>query len=171
MVLRSLFFILSFVTISSDFSEGPLLSKYLKKSHKVVTKHLGAEIQEIKRVEDRYAERYIINQGAEKLELILAEVAACKLGGCATFAKVSDELASEYFDLLIILDANNKILDLKILDYFSDYGYEVNSKRYLKKFIGKSPCIFENGNDNIDAISGATISSMALEGTLSLLCK
>jgi len=110
--------------------------------------------------------------------VLVSEVAACHLGGCvpsfdtsADLVKKEVSLGSEYFDVLVILSPEKEIRKIKILNYFSDYGYEVTSKNYLKKFQSKSVCDFSNGRDGIDAISGATISSMALEGILGELCE
>jgi len=166
-----LIYILSLLFAVTEPLEGPLLSKYLKSSHKVLTKHFGAEIQDIKRIKHASVEKYHVSVNDKKVHLVLAEVAACKLGGCSIFVGDSDDLSSEYFDLLLVLSAEDIIQEIKILDYFSDYGYEINSKRYLKKFIGKSPCDFKLQTDDIDGISGATISSSALESIISQLCE
>ncbi|MBT8233664.1 MAG: FMN-binding protein [Bacteroidia bacterium] len=103
--------------------------------------------------------------------ILIAEVAACNLGGCSSFENVKKDKNSEYFDLLLILNKEEEIVTIKILDYFSDYGYEITSKNYLKKYLGKQPCDFKNEIDGIDAISGATISSYALEGMISTMCE
>jgi len=102
--------------------------------------------------------------------VLVSEVAACNLGGCSAFDKIKSQGAREYFDLLLITDTEGQIKVIKILDYFSDYGYEITSKKYLKKFVGKNTCDFALKTDDVDAISGATISSYALEGVLELFC-
>lgn len=102
--------------------------------------------------------------------VLISEVAACNLGGCPAYKAAETNTASEYFDMLAVLDQDSQIISIKILDYFSDYGYEITSKKYLKKFKGHKVCQFYDDVDEIDAISGATISSLALEGKLSQLC-
>jgi len=118
-------------------------------------------------------EFYSVKNAKNQVEsyFLISQVAACSLGGCTSLDEKSKTLSSEYFDLLVILDESKNIQYLKILDYFSDYGYEVTSKRYLKKFKNKNVCSFFEETDGIDAISGATVSSQALEYTLSLLCE
>lgn len=118
-------------------------------------------------------EFYSVKRADDTIEsyILISQVAACSLGGCSTLDEKSKTLSSEYFDLLVILDKDKNIQHLKILDYFSDYGYEVTSKRYLKKFKKKNVCNFQQETDGIDAISGATISCHALEYTLAQLCQ
>ena len=166
MVLISIFIL--FFTIG----DPPL--RYQKQVEKTLRKELKLE-QEYELKEEKDSNYCSIWEGAELMGYIkVTEVAACHLGGCVSAydkkVQENEGLGSEYFDALILLDTENKILKIKILDYFSDYGYEVNSKRYLKRFEGKHVCDFAAGSDGIDGISGATISSMALEGVLALMC-
>ena len=62
-----------------------------------------------------------------------------------------------------------KILKVKVLDYQSEYGYEICAKNWLKQFIGKKGCEVNYGND-IDAISGATVSGNAIVTDVQMLC-
>jgi len=64
----------------------------------------------------------------------------------------------DYFDLGLIYDRDSKIKSMKVLAYREDHGGEVGSKRWLKQFIGlgeENPMVL---NDDIQGISGATIS-------------
>ena len=54
-----------------------------------------------------------------------------------------------------------KIIDIKILKYRSEYGYEISNKGWLKQFYGKQKNHFEYRKD-IDALSGATFSAQSL---------
>jgi Na+-translocating ferredoxin:NAD+ oxidoreductase RnfG subunit len=69
------------------------------------------------------------------------------------------------FDYLVIFDDSLKIINVKVLVYREDYGGEIGSNRWLKQFIGKSRADRIKAGENIDVISGATISvnSMAKE--------
>ena len=162
------------VLISLIFSldQDPLLStRYEKKVRKGVEKALDLSDTDLKRVGHGNSELYSIKtEGDLKGYLLLAEVAACNLGGCPAYDMIKKDKSSEYFDMMLITDKDRNILSVSILDYFSDYGYEITAKSYLKKFKGKNICDFANESDGIDAVSGATISSYALEGTLALLC-
>ncbi len=168
MVLIMLLFISGF-TQQSD-----ILEQYDKQVKKTIKKVYKQEHHELKKIEQGFYE--IITKESSLGYILLDEVAACHLGGCPSsvgldLAKETSSIqGSEYFDVLVLLDKDKTILKIKILNYFSDYGYEVTSKKYLEKFQGKSICEFSSSTDGVDAISGATISSMALEGFLGLHC-
>jgi len=53
------------------------------------------------------------------------------------------------------------LIDLKILDYQSDHGYEITSNWWLKQFVKQQRDNYEYAK-NIDAISGATVSVRSL---------
>jgi Na+-translocating ferredoxin:NAD+ oxidoreductase RnfG subunit len=65
---------------------------------------------------------------------------------------------TDQFDYLILLDNNLVVLKAKVLVYREDYGGEIGSTRWLKQFIGKTQNDELKYQDNIVAISGATIS-------------
>lgn len=161
-----LLFIISCAQI--DTPKGELLMKYDKEVRKGISKNLKIKDFDLLRREFKQGEAYSItkNEVAQGL-IFVSEVAACNLGGCPSYKKVESDVSSEYFDMMVILDKRHNIRYIKILDYFSDYGYEITSKKYLKRFIGKNISSFQDESDDIDAISGATISSYALEGMLS----
>ena len=151
--------------------QDSLLVKYEKSANKEIKKKLKLEEFDLQAKEFVEGELYQINQsGQAKAYLLLSEVAACNLGGCPTYKSVEQDASSEYFDLMAILDLESKIISIKILDYFSDYGYEITSKKYLRKFKGYKVCTISEEKDEVDAISGATISSYALEAKLGQLC-
>ena len=49
-------------------------------------------------------------------------------------------------------------MKIEVLKYRENYGAEICSKRWLKKFINISTNSYTEYNQKIDAISGATIS-------------
>jgi len=75
------------------------------------------------------------------------------------------------FDYLVIFDTDFKIVKSKVLIYREEYGGEIGSKRWLKQFIGKSLNDEVSFPENIDAISGATISVRSMTKALSDLLK
>ena len=156
-----------FATSDSDI----LFEQYQKQIQKEVSKTLDLKDLHYFNVDFEFGDLKQVISNTEVVAFVLvSEVASCHLGGCAA---ISDNIngESEYFDMLVIMDTNRSILKIKILDYFSDYGYEITSKKYLKKFEGKKVCDFSTKIDGIDGISGATISSYALENCLDLLCQ
>ncbi|MCB0383419.1 MAG: FMN-binding protein [Psychroserpens sp.] len=65
---------------------------------------------------------------------------------------------TDEFDYLILLNKEVVIQKAKVLVYREDYGGEIGSKRWLQQFIGKTPTDELKYQQNIVAISGATIS-------------
>ncbi|TAJ10128.1 FMN-binding protein [Marinilabiliaceae bacterium JC017] len=68
----------------------------------------------------------------------------------------------ETFDFIIIYDETKHIKAIKILEYRSGYGYEICTRSWLKQF-----CDYESRhqfqfNEEVEVISGATISSRGL---------
>jgi len=75
------------------------------------------------------------------------------------------------FDYLVLFDKDLIILKAKVLIYREDYGGEIGSKRWLKQFIGKTKddiMVYEN---DIMAISGATISANSMTVAVNNLLK
>lgn len=75
------------------------------------------------------------------------------------------------FDYLVLLGPELIVLKAKILIYREDYGGEIGSKRWLKQFIGKTPNNELRYQDNIMAISGATISVRSMTNAMNEFLK
>ena len=89
--------------------------------------------------------------------------------GYAYISKAPSKTAE--FDYLVLFDKQFIVLKAKVLIYREDYGGEIGSKRWLKQFDGKSredEVIFE---ENIVAISGATISVRSMTNAMNSLLK
>ncbi|WP_457616036.1 FMN-binding protein [Lutibacter sp.] len=69
---------------------------------------------------------------------------------------------TDYFDFLVILNNDFVISKIKVLVYREDHGSEVGSKRWLRQFTGKSTKHTFKYQDDIAAISGATISAKSM---------
>jgi Na+-translocating ferredoxin:NAD+ oxidoreductase RnfG subunit len=78
---------------------------------------------------------------------------------------------TDEFDYLILFDKEFIIIKSKVLVYREDYGGEIGSKRWLKQFIGKSKKDDLRYNDNIVAISGATISVRSMTNAVNDVLK
>lgn len=74
----------------------------------------------------------------------------------------------ENFDYMIILNKSLGIVDIKILKYRSEFGYEISNKGWLKQFYGKPGTKFEY-RKNIDAVSGATFSALAITNDINFI--
>ena len=78
---------------------------------------------------------------------------------------------TDHFDYLILLDKNLTILKAKVIAYREDYGGEIGSKRWLKQFMGKTHNDELKYQENIVAISGATISVRSMTNAVNDLLK
>ena len=66
------------------------------------------------------------------------------------------------FDYVVLFNPDLSIKKSKILIYREDYGRQVGSQRWLKQFIGKESGESLTYGEDIDAISGATISAKSM---------
>jgi hypothetical protein len=83
----------------------------------------------------------------------------CRIGGCAAPTKPNSD-SYETFDYIIVYDLNLSILKIDIADYPGAYGYEICRSKWLKQFNGQTDGF--KLNENIDGISGATVSASYL---------
>ena len=68
----------------------------------------------------------------------------------------------DMFDYVVLFNPDLDIKKAKVLIYRENHGRQIGSQRWLKQFIGKKPGdTIEYGN-NVDAISGATISAKSM---------
>lgn len=125
---------------------GLLLDQYNKIAHKNVTALLGSgELEQIEVTSGR--------------EYYLFESIADASGAIVVLSSAKGRY--EHFDYMVILKPNLEIIDIKILKYRSEYGYEISNKGWLKNFYGKPGSRFEYGKD-IDVVSGASFSANSL---------
>lgn len=84
--------------------------------------------------------------------------------GYAYIAKAPSKTAE--FDYLVLLDKDLIVKKSKVLIYREEYGGEIGSKRWLKQFIGKTKEDSLKLEENIAAISGATISVRSMTNAM-----
>ena len=87
--------------------------------------------------------------------------------GYAYIAKAPSK--TDKFDYLVLLDKELVVIKAKVLVYRESYGSEIGSKRWLKQFIGKTENDELKYQDNIVAISGATISVRSMTTAMNSL--
>lgn len=75
------------------------------------------------------------------------------------------------FDYYVLFDSKADVLKVEILHYRENYGAEICSKRWLRKFINIDTENIASYHRKIDAISGATISVNSLKKNLLRTCK
>ena len=88
----------------------------------------------------------------------------CNVGGCET----PTENAYEFFYMLVAFDTDAKIKKVRILEYDSEYGYEIMAPGWLKQFEKNKKDILQFEQD-IDAISGATKSAKSVVNEVNII--
>ncbi len=88
---------------------------------------------------------------------MISRALGCRIGGCEK--PQEDSLAFEQFYYMTAFNRDRSIKRVRILEYSSNYGYQVANKGWLRQF--------ENDrhfkvDQNIDGITGATISVKSL---------
>lgn len=101
---------------------------------------------------------------------LIRKAKGCQIGGCILPDKHLASDAYEHFYYLLLFDKKKSVLDIKILKYEPEYGYEISNKKWLSQFIGYSTGTLEYGKD-IDAIAGATTSAYSMVEDIQLASK
>lgn len=68
----------------------------------------------------------------------------------------------DFFDYMVVYKPDLSILAITVLAYREDYGGEIASKRWLNQFTGKTNPDNMKFGDDIQSISGATLSARSL---------
>lgn len=89
----------------------------------------------------------------------LGRVNSCRNGGCNIESETID---FEYFDYFFIADTSGEVLKVKIFNYKATHGHEIMSSGWLRQFIGYNGQEHLVYGKDIQAISGATISAVAI---------
>ncbi len=66
------------------------------------------------------------------------------------------------FDYIVLFDVNLKVLNTKVLIYREKHGKQIGTKRWLSQFFNLTTADRPTLGDNIDGISGATISATSM---------
>ena len=88
--------------------------------------------------------------------LLFNKALGCRVGGCSIDGSKSKDNQDPYY-FATIYNKDKTIKEVNILEYYSEYGFEITSRRWLKQFAKKMGCNLKV-NQEIDGISGATIS-------------
>jgi len=93
--------------------------------------------------------------------VLVNRVESCRAGGCDASISI-DQQPFEFFDYFMILSLQGEVLRVRIFNYQATRGHEVMSKGWLRQFVGIRPHQELTVGDEIQAISGATISARAI---------
>lgn len=132
---------------------GELREAHRKASDKVITEVLGkGELSELGSVNGK---EYFLHTGGHD-----------NSGSYVVFSSATGRF--DNFDYMVIVDPSFQIVNIKILKYRSEYGYEISNKGWLKQFYGKKTEPFSY-RQNIDALAGATYSARSLTEDINLI--
>lgn len=103
--------------------------------------------------------------------IYIGRVATCRAGGCSINNRQEIEKESEFFDYFILFDATCSVKMIKIFNYQASHGQEITSPGWLKQFRNYNGKTELQAGNNVDAISGATISVDAISFDIELKTK
>lgn len=157
------------IAICLWFTEGNFLPKGLNFEDKALQKELlkvsGTDNAEWKEISFSEAHSIqgkfftIADLNNLKKYIYVGRVNSCRAGGCSNPAQPSMGFeTSEYFDYLVVFDANLLVQQVKVYNYQATHGQEVTNKGWLKQFQGYDGNRPLTVGKSIDAISGATVS-------------
>ncbi|MGM0376905.1 MAG: FMN-binding protein [Bacteroidota bacterium] len=156
-ILKHIFilFILLVITTITSAREELLTNRNLKLLNKAIEKHLEKHsgLTHDNRDLAKNEENLVV------LEITRKEGANLIGWGCLAKAKGRQD----YFDFLVLYDNNKEVIHLEILQYRSSHGYQIDSKRWLSNFKGLSVRDTIEKGQQVDGISGAT---MSVEGLI-----
>lgn len=91
----------------------------------------------------------------------VGRVNSCRGNGCS-IANTPNQGEFEYFDYFAILDTTCAIRKISVYNYQATHGQEITARSWLKQFIGFNGSTQLDVGKNVDAISGATISTHSM---------
>jgi Na+-translocating ferredoxin:NAD+ oxidoreductase RnfG subunit len=126
-----------------------------KKIEETVSETFGGQNYKFKIVENSNF-KYDNVEGIEFEKIFSGSKKVGYVGFASSFSK------DDYFDYMVIFDNDLFIEKVVVLIYRSGYGSQITDEKWLQQFIGK-----KNGenmimNQDIDAVTGASVSSPAL---------
>lgn len=118
--------------------------------------------QKLIQVCDADAAYYCIKSEDKTLGYVyVGRVNSCRRGGCSIDGNnKSDEF--EYFDYYFVADRSGTIKKVKVYNYQATQGHEIMGWGWLRQFIGISGDEKLVVGKDIEAISGATVSAVAI---------
>jgi len=162
-LLLSLITIVSFGNVNKDTNKK--LHKAIEKEYKIDDFHLNKFDMPLS-IAKEFSDSDNFFRIKTSVSLIgyayTGRVYSCRSGNCKLSSCDNGEERQEYFDYLILYSKDLNIKKVKILSYNATYGQEICSKLWLKRFTKNNIQKKLKANEDINIISGATISSNAL---------
>lgn len=91
----------------------------------------------------------------------ISRLNSCRANGCDA-GNPFEEDKFEFFDYFMITDKSGQVIRVKVYNYQATHGHQVMSRGWLKQFIGYTGYQSLGYGQEIEAISGATISAKAI---------
>lgn len=136
--------------------------KALQKALKNYNVHSMENLTPIRNVNQLNGKLFAI-EGQNKLKYVyVGRVNSCRAGGCNAEIPVGEDIRSEYFDYFVLFTEEKTVLQVEVFNYQATHGYEITAKGWLKQFVGYTANKPLKVGNEIDAISGATISVYAI---------
>ncbi len=178
MRLILLLFPLTFVFFppESPLSRAQIIPYFEKKAKKIIKKEwkgqtIRKEEQMTKDTTPLFPDRHLFKLYNKEEQFIayfiISKSYGCRIGGCNGGDLHPANGPYEAFYYSAIFNPDLTIRRVDILDYPSEYGYEIGAKNWLRQFKGQKPC---GGLKGIDIISGATVSCNSLSADLVDVC-
>ena len=159
-------FILLFILTSgiNGTTEINFFPKALAKDVSGTRKIVASELNELKMKATTLesGKFFQLNVETEYPFVYVGRVTCCRAGGCDLKKGSFNLQQSEYFDYYILFNKNGDVAKVKVFDYRATHGQEISVAGWLKQFVGYAGNESLQVGKNIDAISGATISTNAI---------
>ena len=91
----------------------------------------------------------------------VGRVNSCRSGGCS-LTNETEGSTFEYFDYFILYNSEGRVFKVKVFNYMATKGQEITARSWLKQFNGYDGSTTLHAGNDIDSISGATISVYAI---------
>ena len=149
LILGVLFAIYSFLVLSPSFYAEKEAGKWLKKSFRDSAFTLE--------------EMVFLNSDTISSAGLPVRVYKVHLGNDEFYYAVFTQAMGRFdlFDYMVLINKQFTVMEVVVLQYRSEHGFEIASKKWLKQFAGYDGRELKYGKD-ISAISGATISASSL---------
>ena len=166
MVLNLIIFSLLSIVYPETGSES-LYEKNYKRANKALEKLWEDELVQVDRINlDR---AIMADKQLDPLELYA--VSTINQPPKAYLCLVKAPSKVDTFTFMIIYNLDLTIRHVELLEYKENYGGEISSKRFLRQFQGKSGADHMELGQDIDGISGATISVQSIIRGIRILNK
>lgn len=155
-----------------DFNPS-LLSKHLKRQYDLIDYQMSEiiSVQSDEKNANKFGKYFLVSDMLDITNckyVYIGRVMSCRAGICTKPDADNSKIESEYFDYFIIFNSKKVVESVRVYNYQATHGQEVSSPGWLRQFVGYAGKQSLTVGNDIDAISGATISVNAITMDLQL---